>query len=95
MKKEKEKECGCGMDVCVPHKEQTEKRNGKDSVIYRAIEFAKRRHGSQKDDCNLNYFESHVCAVARLVQMVAPKDQNLIAAAYLHDTLEDTPTSYE
>lgn len=33
--------------------------------------------------------------VAELLKIVAPDDENLIAAGYLHDTIEDTDPTYE
>ena len=41
-----------------------------------------------------SYFENHICQVATIIKQVT-KDKEIIAAAYLHDTLEDTKTTYE
>jgi GTP pyrophosphokinase/guanosine-3',5'-bis(diphosphate) 3'-pyrophosphohydrolase len=80
--------------MCPPPKEVIEKYNNHLS-INEAIGFAKKMHGDQKDDGGLNYFEAHVCKVADIISLVSPNDPNLIKAAYLHDTLEDTKTTYE
>jgi (p)ppGpp synthase/HD superfamily hydrolase len=56
--------------------------------------FAQKKHGGQLDDDSKNYFDYHVQPVAIIVEMVT-SDEEIIAAAYLHDTLEDTDTTYE
>ena len=58
-------------------------------IIQKAREYAKKKHKNQKDDSGLDYFETHICQVAKLVSLVT-KDKEVIASAYLHDTLEDT-----
>lgn len=60
----------------------------------KAIRFAKAAHFEQKDDCGLDYFEAHLCNVADIIKCVTD-DENLICAAYLHDTIEDSETTYE
>lgn len=59
--------------------------------IEKAKTFARKAHGKQLDDSGENYYYAHVQQVGRLVEMVT-KDKNVIAAAYLHDVLEDTTT---
>lgn len=63
-------------------------------LISKACDFAQKRHGEQKDDEGKNYFLTHCCIVAKLVSLIT-EDENVKAAAYLHDILEDTPTTYE
>ena len=58
-------------------------------IIFKAYKFAKLAHKHQKDDSGKDYFESHIAPVAKMIQFVCPKDFNLIAAAYLHDVIED------
>jgi (p)ppGpp synthase/HD superfamily hydrolase len=61
----------------------------------RAKKFAEKKHINQtrKFDENLPYI-SHPTAVAeRLASII--NDEEMIAAAFLHDTLEDTQTTYE
>ncbi len=61
---------------------------------FHAFNFAQEKHKGQLDDCGKDYFLSHVCQVANIVNQVT-KDPEMIAAAYLHDTIEDTDTTYE
>jgi (p)ppGpp synthase/HD superfamily hydrolase len=58
-----------------------------------AVDFARERHHGQLDDEGKNYFTAHCCQVAEIVKLVAPDDLELLQAAYLHDTLEDTETT--
>lgn len=58
--------------------------------IQKAIEFAREKHKGQLDDSGKDYFEAHCCQVAEIIKLVSPDDIELIEAAYLHDTLEDT-----
>lgn len=60
-------------------------------MIEKAKQFAREKHHSQLDDDGLDYFTAHVCQVAMLVRL-AEGSENMIAAAYLHDVLEDTDT---
>lgn len=60
------------------------------TVIEKAMVFAKDRHKEQKRKYSgLPYFV-HLAEVASLVSMALPNDENAIAAAYLHDVVEDT-----
>ena len=64
----------------------------KEKVI-EAYAFAKRKHaGQHKKFSKLPYFV-HPKAVARIVEDLT-KDQDIIIAALLHDTIEDTNTKY-
>jgi len=62
--------------------------------IGKAYEFAKEKHKDQKDDEGKSYFDSHVLRVGNAVSELT-NDDDLIVSAYLHDTLEDTDTTYE
>ena len=58
--------------------------------------FAKEKHHGQKRDNGSDYF-THPVKVAQIVQSLKGHSKNievLISAALLHDTLEDTYTSY-
>jgi hypothetical protein len=58
-------------------------------------EFARRRHGDQKrKGTNLPYF-THPESVAHILERLYPGHHDLIAAGWLHDILEDTPTRPE
>jgi (p)ppGpp synthase/HD superfamily hydrolase len=64
------------------------------NIIVKAGLFAVEAHkGQVRKYTNLPY-HTHVFAVSTLVE-VAGGDENMVAAALLHDTLEDTPTTYE
>ena len=56
--------------------------------------FAGVKHLGQKDDNGKDYFFEHCCKVVHILKTVT-KDDNLLAAGYLHDTLEDTDTTYD
>ena len=62
--------------------------------IIKAIDFAWKKHYGQLDDDGKAYFHHHVARVATLVA-IAGCDKEIIMAAYLHDTIEDTDTTYE
>jgi len=63
-------------------------------MIEKAYDFAREKHKTQLDDCGLPYFEAHCCQVYRIIKDVTT-DENIICAALLHDTIEDTDTTYE
>lgn len=60
--------------------------------IDKARAFALERHNGQYRDDGHTYFHGHVEVVAHLVAQVTT-DEDVICAAYLHDTLEDTDTT--
>jgi len=65
-------------------------------LIERAREFATNAHqriGQRRKYTNQPY-DSHLAAVAKLVEEVAD-DAEMIAAAWLHDTVEDTPATLD
>ena len=57
-------------------------------------EFAKDAHKEQKDDDGKPYFDSHIMQVVHILKQVTT-DEDIIKAAYLHDTIEDTNVNYE
>ena len=63
-------------------------------IIQKAFQFARDKHKGQTRDGGEDYFESHVRKVASTI-MSYSSDDEVIAAAYLHDTLEDTQTTLE
>ncbi len=63
------------------------------NTIQKAELFAREKHISQLDDSGKPYF-GHLEQVARIV-MLLTQDEDIIAAAFLHDTIEDTDTTYE
>jgi guanosine-3',5'-bis(diphosphate) 3'-pyrophosphohydrolase len=64
--------------------------------IARAYTFAAEKHTHQvrKGEAREPYI-NHPCDVAYNVARIRPDDVNLICAAVLHDTIEDTDTEYE
>jgi len=67
---------------------------GKEELINKAYLFAKKKHGNQLDDEGKNYFTFHVYRVYRCLETLVPGEYELLCAALLHDTLEDTDTTY-
>jgi (p)ppGpp synthase/HD superfamily hydrolase len=62
-------------------------------IEYDAWMFSQNKHRGQFDDANYPYF-NHVAQVVAILRNVT-KDSNIIAAAYLHDTIEDCGVTYE
>ncbi len=65
----------------------------KTNLLKKAWEFAKKKHKGQLDDSGLPY-ENHPLMVSYILAFVT-HDLEIIAAALLHDTLEDTDTTYQ
>jgi (p)ppGpp synthase/HD superfamily hydrolase len=67
-----------------------------DEILFDAISFAARAHRQQVRKDGLTPFVSHPYRVAMVVRHVFGfDDPKLLAAAVLHDTIEDTTTDYE
>lgn len=66
---------------------------GDSTLVSRAAGFASMKHANQKDDNGESYYHAHLLPVAMIVRLVT-NNPKVIAAAYLHDTLEDTDTTY-
>lgn len=62
-------------------------------LIEKAAIFAHIQHVDQLDDEGKPYYD-HVLTVAMILRQVTD-DPEVIAAGYLHDTIEDTNTTYE
>jgi (p)ppGpp synthase/HD superfamily hydrolase len=62
-------------------------------LINRARDFARLKHADQKRDYTGAPYWLHTEQVARIVSLVT-SDPIIIAAAYLHDILEDTDVTY-
>ncbi len=60
-------------------------------ILTRAFYFAKEAHANQKRASGEDYF-THPCAVAEILIDLG-MDASTVAAAFLHDTIEDTPVS--
>lgn len=63
-------------------------------LISKAIDFAQKKHKGQKDDSGKIYFDEH-CFKVFVVVGIVTNDANLLCAALLHDTIEDTDTTYK
>lgn len=68
--------------------------NNTNNIITRARLFAYEAHDGQFRDDNTTPFITHPAKVAQVIAQVT-EDENLIASAWLHDTIEDTNTTYE
>ncbi len=66
-------------------------------LVVRALEFAARRHSSQRrKGAAAEPYVNHLAEVARLLaEASGGRDAELVAAGLLHDTLEDTATRAE
>jgi (p)ppGpp synthase/HD superfamily hydrolase len=65
-------------------------------MMLRAASFAARKHMGQKRADGVTPYFSHVARVAFiLTHLFGVRDERLLAAAFLHDTLEDTATDYD
>lgn len=66
-------------------------------LLTRAFAFAADKHtGQRRKGENAEPYVNHLAEVAHLLsQAVAGSDANLIAAGLLHDTLEDTATTWD
>ena len=62
--------------------------------ILKAREFARCKHQDQKDCDGANYFTDHICQVVDILKCVT-WDTETLMCGYLHDTIEDTNTSYQ
>jgi len=63
-------------------------------IIAKAHMFGFKKHKGQKDDNGEDYFWAHCDGVAEILKSITI-DKNLICAGFLHDTLEDTDTTYD
>lgn len=62
--------------------------------LKKAVEFSKKKHGLMVDDGGKNYFQAHVIPVYFILRQITD-DADTLTASLLHDTLEDTNTTYE
>ena len=63
-------------------------------LIHKAMSFAQDKHKDQLDDSGKSYFISHLLNVFSILSNVT-EDENLLCAGLLHDTIENTETTYE
>lgn len=60
--------------------------------VKKAREFAILKHFGQLDDMGKDYVEAHIEQVVSILACVSG-DEEILAAGYIHDTLEDTNTT--
>jgi guanosine-3',5'-bis(diphosphate) 3'-pyrophosphohydrolase len=67
------------------------------ALVLKAVEFAARKHKDQRrKDAGASPYINHPIAVANVLREEGGvTDAEVLAAALLHDTIEDTETSYE
>jgi (p)ppGpp synthase/HD superfamily hydrolase len=65
----------------------------KSLLLQSAAIFARDAHKGQVRDDGTPFI-SHPIIVARIITLLAPDDENLIAAALMHDVIEDTDFTY-
>lgn len=63
-------------------------------LVEAAIEYAQKAHEGQLRDDGRPYFAAHLAQVGNIISTITD-DPIVIAAAYLHDTLEDTKTTLD
>ena len=63
-------------------------------LTIKAMAYAKEKHRGQEDDNGYDYYKVHLLPVGRAVSQFTD-DEEVIAAAYLHDVLEDTEVTYD
>ncbi len=65
------------------------------TLVLKALSFASEKHRHQRqDDATASPYINHPIALANLLIKVGVTDTKIICAALLHDTLEDTDTTY-
>lgn len=62
--------------------------------LEKAMVFAKERHKGHLDDLGKSYYSAHLLQVFNILSCVTD-DEDILSAAILHDTIEDTETTYE
>jgi GTP pyrophosphokinase len=60
----------------------------------KALEFASIKHEEQLDDQGRPYFFAHIIQVHSLLKDITD-DEEILCAGILHDTIEDTDTTYD
>lgn len=73
---------------------KTSLRQAVSDLIDKAITFATKAHGDQKRKYTEEPYISHPIAVMEIVKTV-PHTEEMLAAAVLHDVIEDTDQSYD
>ena len=61
--------------------------------LHLAMDFAREKHKGQKDDTGKDYYDAHLFPVGLMALRISG-DYDVACAAILHDTIEDTNTTY-
>jgi (p)ppGpp synthase/HD superfamily hydrolase len=64
------------------------------TLVSKAAGFAKKKHAGQLDDEGRDYYFAHLLPVVMILGVIT-QNENILAAGYLHDTLEDTDTTVD
>jgi len=64
-----------------------------DNLIHKALLYGGFKHQGILDDGGKPYFDAHCIQVFNIMQILTD-DEDVLCAAILHDTLEDTDTTY-
>ena len=64
-------------------------------LLIRATQFATQRHRDQKRKDEITPYITHPIALAATLSDAGVRDVNVLAAALLHDTIEDTDATYD
>lgn len=65
-------------------------------LVSNAVAYAAHKHGETVDDEGKNYFAAHVWPVADMIASLVDLDKDyVVAAALLHDVIEDTDATEE
>jgi (p)ppGpp synthase/HD superfamily hydrolase len=64
-------------------------------IVAKASEFAAAKHAKQRRKYTDQPYFNHLAAVVRLLESSGITDSTILAAAYLHDTVEDTNTTMQ
>ena len=59
------------------------------TLVQKASNYARTKHFGQRGDEGRDYYTAHIMQVVHILHQVT-NDEETIAAAYLHDTIEDT-----
>jgi guanosine-3',5'-bis(diphosphate) 3'-pyrophosphohydrolase len=71
------------------------KRRDEIDLLLAAMSFAAHKHKDQRrKDAGASPYINHPLTLARILREAGVKDVSVLAAALLHDTIEDTETSY-
>jgi hypothetical protein len=65
-----------------------------EEILYTTV-FAAEQHKHQRRKGDNSSYICHPLRVAQILSLAHVRDKNVLMAAILHDTIEDTPTTYE